>query len=98
MRAILFILIVAVVAVLVALATGFLDITQTRGARAPDVSVNSNGVAAAGGQAPTFDVETGTVAVGVKPANVTVPIVNVTPPNGQTAPAPQSNQTGNSSR
>jgi hypothetical protein len=85
MRAILFILIIAVVAVLIAVATGFLDITQTRQAEAPDVSVNGNGVAARGGQAPTFDVETGSVTVGTRPANVVVPTLEVNPPEGEAA-------------
>lgn len=81
MRAILLILILAVVVLLIALATGLLDIRQTRGVKAPDVSVNRSGVTARGGQTPTFDIETGTVAVGTKPANVAVPTVDVNPPN-----------------
>ena len=79
-RAILFILILAVVAVLIAIATGFLDISQTRPAKAPDLAVNGMGVTARGGQTPTFDVETGSVAVGTQPANVAVPTVKVVPP------------------
>lgn len=90
MRAILFILILAVVALLIAVATGFLDISQTRGAKAPDVSVNRGGVAARGGQAPSFDVETGSVAVGTTRANVVVPSVKVVPPEQQ-----QSNSVAN---
>ena len=82
MRAIILILILAVVALIVAIQTGFLDIRQTRGAEAPDVAASANGVTAAGGQAPAFDIETGTVAVGTKPENVTVqvPTVSVRPP------------------
>jgi len=80
MRAVIFILILAVVAVLIAIATGFLDIRQVREARAPDVSVNRSGVAAEGGQAPAFDVETGSVGVGTRRANVVVPTVEVNPP------------------
>lgn len=80
MRAILFILILAVVALLIAIATGFLDISQTRGAEAPDISVNRGGVAARGGQTPTFDIETGSVSVGTRRANVAVPTVKVNPP------------------
>ena len=83
MRAVLFILIIAVAALLVAVATGFLDISQTREARPPDVSVDGNGVAASGGQAPTFDVETGSVAVGTRKADVVVPTVEVVPPDQQ---------------
>ena len=83
MRAILFILILAVVALLIAIGTGFLDIRQTRGADAPEVSVNEGGVAAREGQAPSFDVETGSVAVGTTRANVVVPTVKVVPPDQQ---------------
>ena len=83
MRAILLILIIIVVALIAAVATGFLDITQTRGAKAPQISTVGNGVSARGGQAPAFDVETGTVAVGTKPANVTVPTLQVVPPDQQ---------------
>lgn len=83
MRAILFILILAVVVLLIAIGTGFLDISQTRQAQAPDVSVNEGGVAASGGQTPSFDVETGSVAVGTTRANVMIPTVKVVPPGQQ---------------
>ena len=83
MRAILFLLILVVVALLIAVATGLIGITQTRTAQAPNVSVTSNGVAAKGGQSPAFDIETGSVAVGTKPANVQVPTVKVVPPDQQ---------------
>jgi len=68
MRAILLILIIAVLAIIVAIATGFLNINQIRGARTPEISTTSNGVVAKGGQAPAFDVETGSVKVGSKEA------------------------------
>jgi len=77
MRAILLILILAVVVLIGAIATGMLDISQTRSAKAPDVDVTRNGVTASGGQAPTFDVEAGTVTVGAQPTNVTVPAPTV---------------------
>ena len=82
MRAILFILILAVVAILIAVATGFLDISQTRQAQAPDVDVGRGGVEASGGQTPTFDIETGSVSVGTTRTNVVVPSVRVNPPDG----------------
>ena len=85
MRAVLFILILAVVAVLIAVASGFLDIRQIRSAEAPDVSVNRSGVAAEGGQAPALDIETGSVSVGTRQANVVVPTVEVNPPAGNEA-------------
>ena len=77
MRAIILVLILAVVALIIAVQTGFLDIRQTRGAEAPEISANGSGVTAAGGQAPAFDVETGKVAVGTRPQNVTVQVPTV---------------------
>jgi uncharacterized SAM-binding protein YcdF (DUF218 family) len=83
MRAILLLLILAVVALIVLVATGLIDIRQTRSAKAPDLQASSEGINATGGQTPAFDVETGTVTVGTKPANVQVPVpsVQVAPPN-----------------
>jgi hypothetical protein len=75
MRAVLLILIIVVLAVIAGVATGFIDINQTRGAKAPEVAVSHNGVTARGGQAPAFDVETGSVKVGTGDANVAVPKV-----------------------
>ena len=82
MRALLFILILAVVALLIAFATGYLNITQTRPASVPDVDAGRGGVSASGGQAPAFDVETGSVSVGTTQTNVTLPTVKVEPANG----------------
>ena len=80
MRAILFILIIAIIAIIAALATGFLDVNQIRGAKAPQVSATSNGVTAKGGQAPAFDVETGSVSIGTKNTTVKVPALIVHKP------------------
>jgi hypothetical protein len=74
MRAVILVLILAVVALIVAVQTGFLDIRQTRGAEAPEINASTNGVTATGGQSPKFDVETGKVAVGTRPENVTVKV------------------------
>jgi hypothetical protein len=79
----LFILILAVVAVLIAVGTGLVDINQTRPAQVPDVDASRGGVSASGGQAPAFDIETGSVAVGTTRANVIVPSVEVRPPGEQ---------------
>ncbi len=81
-RAVILVLILVVVALILAIQTGFLDIRQTRGAEAPDFSSNGTGVTATGGQTPAFDVETGKVAVGSRPENVTVrmPTLEVRPP------------------
>jgi hypothetical protein len=80
MRALILILIVVVAAVLIAIASGFLNVRQTRTATAPQVSATRNGVTARGGQAPAFDVETGSVKVGAKQATVKVPTVVVEKP------------------
>jgi hypothetical protein len=77
MRAAILILIVAVVGLIIAIQTGLLDITQTRRARAPEISANGSGITASGGQTPAFDVETGKVAVGSKDQNVTVKVPTV---------------------
>jgi hypothetical protein len=87
MRAVLLVLIIAVAAILVAVATGFLDVNQIRGAKAPAVAVTGNGVVARGGQAPAFDVETGSVKVGSKEATVRVPALQVERPADQAAAA-----------
>ena len=77
MRAILLVLILAVVGLIILIATGLLDINQTKPAEAPQVSVTENGVIAKGGQTPAFDVETGTVSVGSEATNVTVAVPTV---------------------
>jgi uncharacterized protein involved in outer membrane biogenesis len=85
MRTLILILIIIIVAAIAAVATGFVDINQIRGAKAPDISATTNGVTAKGGQAPAFDVETGSVKVGAKDATVKVPSVEVQPPQNQAA-------------
>jgi hypothetical protein len=83
MRAVLLVLIVAVLAVLIALWSGFLNIDQIRGAKAPAISATHNGVVAKGGQAPAFDVETGSVEIGTKKTTVQVPSLTVKRPAGE---------------
>jgi flagellar basal body-associated protein FliL len=88
MRAIIIILILAVLVILAGVGTGFIDINQIRGAKAPAVATTENGVVAKGGQTPAFDVETGSVTVGTTNATVKVPQVQVNPPaDNQAAPA-----------
>ena len=77
MRAIILILIVVLLVVLVAIGTGFVSINQIRGAKAPEVSATRNGVTATGGEAPAFDVATGSVKVGTKETTVKVPALVV---------------------
>ena len=87
MRAVIFILIIAVLLVIAAVATGFVDINQVRGAKTPQIAATGNGVTARGGQAPAFDVETGSVKVGTQQKTVTVPTVEVQKPaDNQAAP------------
>ena len=83
MRPILVILIIAVVVTIGAIATGFLDINQIRSAKAPEVSATENGITAKGGQAPAFDVETGSVKVGTTQTTVNVPTLKVQPAQNQ---------------
>lgn len=79
MRAILLILILVVVALIAAFATGFLDVTQTRDARVPTVETTDGAIRAQGGQPPAFEVQTGSVEVGTREANVAVPKVEIKP-------------------
>ena len=82
MRVVLIILIMAVVLLILLVQSGFLTVDQTRGAQLPRVEANGVGVTASGGQAPAFEVETGSLAVGARPENVQVqlPTVRVIPP------------------
>ena len=77
MRVLILILIVVLLVVLVAIGTGFVSINQIRGAKAPEVSATRNGVTATGGQAPAFDVATGSVKVGTKETTGKVPALVV---------------------
>ena len=77
MRAILLLLIVAVVGLIGAFATGLIDISQTRGAKAPALEAGNGAIRAEGGQSPAFEVQTGSVEVGTREANVAVPKIEV---------------------
>jgi hypothetical protein len=91
MRAILFILIIVVIAIIIALASGFLNVNQIRGGRAPQLTATGNGISAKGGQAPAFDVETGSVKVGTKETTVKVPTLEVEKPGQNQAAAISNN-------
>ena len=91
MRAIILILIVIILIIIAAVATGFLDINQIRGAQAPRISATHNGISAKGGQAPAFDVETGSVKVGSKQTTVQVPSLSVEKPAQNEAAATANN-------
>lgn len=77
MRAILLILILAIVAAIAAIATGLVDVSQTHEARVPTIEARDGSIRAESGQAPRFEVETGSVGVGTREANVAVPKVEV---------------------
>jgi hypothetical protein len=87
MRILIFLLIIAVLVVIAGVGTGYIDINQIRGAKAPQLSVTGNGVTAKGGQAPAFDVETGSVKVGTREATVKVPALQVQKPGQNQAEA-----------
>jgi hypothetical protein len=87
MRAVILILVLVIIAAIAAISTGFVNISQTRGAQTPELSATHNGVVAKGGQAPAFDVETGSVKVGSKDAKVKMPSLEVVPPQNQSAAA-----------
>jgi hypothetical protein len=80
LRTFIVILILAVLVVLAGIGTGFIDVNQIRGAKAPELSATGNGVVAKGGQTPAFEVETGSVTLGTKETKVKVPAVQVNPP------------------
>ena len=80
MRAVLLVLIIVVVAIVALLATGLVNINQIRSGTAPQITASRNGVSAKGGQAPAFDVETGSVKVGTTETTVKVPAVIVEKP------------------
>jgi hypothetical protein len=77
MRAILLILILAVVALIAAFATGYLDVSQTREASVPRIETSDGAIRAQGGQPPAFQVERGSVELGTREANVAVPKIEV---------------------
>ena len=91
MRRIILVLIIAIVALIAAIQLNLLSFKQDRPAAVPGVEVTSNGITATGGQTPTFDVETGTVAIGSRNATVAVPVPTLEvrgPGENQVAPAP----------
>lgn len=91
MRAIIFILIIAVIVVIAGVATGYIDINVIRGVKAPQISATGNGITAKGGQAPAFDVETGSVKVGGKETTVKVPALEIQKAGQNQAAANSSN-------
>lgn len=91
MRAVIFILVIAVLVLLAGVGTGFIDINTVRGAKAPDISTTRNGIVAKGGQTPAFDVQTGSVKVATGNTTVKVPKIEVVPPQRNQASAATNN-------
>ena len=89
MRGLILVLILLVVAAIAAIATGFLNIDQTRGAEVPQVTVTDNGVVAKGGQAPAFDLDTGKVKVSPPRIEVTPNADAAAPGTAQPQPSPR---------
>jgi hypothetical protein len=83
MRTALLILILGVVALIALFASGLINVSQTREARVPQVQAADGSIRAEGGQAPAFEVQTGSVAVGSREANVAVPKIEVKRDNAQ---------------
>ncbi len=79
MRAVFLILILAILALIVAVATGLIDIRQTQPAVAPGIEASNGKITTRSGQAPAFDVETGTIGVATGNASVAVPKVSIQP-------------------
>lgn len=87
MRAVILILILVVVVAIGAVATGFLNISPTQPARAPQVAAGENGLEVRGGQPPKFQVDTGKIGIGTGQATVPVPRIEVRPAGGAQQPA-----------
>jgi hypothetical protein len=77
MRAILVILILVVVAAIAAVQSGVIDISQTRPATSPSLAAQNGSVSVKPGQPPAFEVQTGSIGVGTREANVAVPRVTI---------------------
>jgi hypothetical protein len=74
MRAILLILILGIVALIAVVATGLVDIEGVSRRQDARRRPNRQRRGCQGRQAPAFDIETGSVAVGTREANVAVPL------------------------
>jgi len=77
MRAILLILIIAVVALIAAVQIGLVDFRQTRALTPPTVRAADGKIITQPGRAPAFDVETGSIGVGTRDTRVPVPSIEV---------------------
>ena len=111
MRAVFLILIVAVVALIAAVLTGMINLRQTEPAVAPGITASDGKIVTRPGQAPAFDVQTGSIGVGagktvavpkieVSPSDtrIAVPTVEVRRPGTAPAPAPAAPAQGNAAQ
>jgi len=71
-RTVLVILAIVALVLVVLLATGILNVNQTKDGALPDVDVSAEG-----GQVPEFDVDAKEVVVGTTERNVSVPDVDI---------------------
>ena len=101
MRAVFLILIIAVVALIAAVMTGLVNLRQTEPAVAPTITTADGKIVTRPGEAPAFDVQTGSIGVGsgktvavpkveLSPSDtrIAVPTVEVRRPGTAPAPAP----------
>jgi hypothetical protein len=79
MRALVFILILLVVAGLAGIMTGYVNITSW-GGQPPKLTATRSSVTIKGGQSPAFDVEAGSVKVGAKETKLNVPTLEIRKP------------------
>ncbi len=79
MRAIFLVLIIAVVALIIAVLTGMVNFRQTEPAVAPGIAAENGKIIARPGQAPAFDIETGSIGIGTGNASIAVPKVEIKP-------------------
>ena len=91
MRALVLVLIVLVIAGLVAVTSGYVNITNLRG-EPPKLTATRSSVTIKGGQPPAFDVEAGSVKVGSKDTKVSIPTLEIHKP---AKPAQQQPATNN---
>ena len=77
MRALIFVIVVIILAVIAALATGLLHVSPHRGGKASQPSATGNAVTGTSGQPRAFDVETGSAKVGTKETTVKTPTLEV---------------------
>jgi hypothetical protein len=91
MRAVISILVLAIIIAIAALATGFVKVSNFTG-QPPALTATRNSVSVKGGKPPAFEVEAGSVKVGTKDATVTVPTsVQIRKPGASQAAAATNN-------